>query len=82
MNLEVYASLDDTAENADEERDHLEELEEILDRMDDVDSDTAADFGSEVYEQNRYDLCSDCRKRLLQNPLSRVLSPGLTFSKN
>jgi hypothetical protein len=35
-----------------------------------------------VYEQLRFDLCPECRKKFLKNPLGREYSKQFDFSKN
>ena len=80
VKLEVYAAcdpmeLDDTADD----RDNLQEIHEILEQIDD-----AADprIGDDVYQQLRFDLCPECRKKFLKNPLGRKSSEQFDFSKN
>jgi hypothetical protein len=79
VRMEVYASLDDTAVR-EEERDHLAEIEDILESMDDLEDDQ---IGDDVYSQVRYDLCSDCRRKFVKNPLGRMgATAKVDFSKN
>jgi hypothetical protein len=77
VRMEVYAALDDEAGQAVEESDHLEEIEDLLERMDDMD----AELDEALYRQVRYDLCPDCRERFLRNPLGRVVS-RTSYSEN
>lgn len=83
VRLEVYASLDTAEEGLDDECEHLEEIQDILDRLEDP-ADLAADekLGDEIYQQKRFDLCSACRERFMQNPLGRAHSTVLDFSQN
>ena len=80
VKMEVYAAFDPSAlDEGDDDRDHLQEMQEILQRAEDaVDS----QIGSEVYEQLRFDLCSDCRKKFVKNPLGRELLKPFHFSQN
>lgn len=78
VRLEVYAALD-PSEEADDDRDHLQEIQEVLERLDDSSSE---EVGDEVYHQNRFDLCSDCRNRFVQNPIGQPLPAQINFSKN
>ncbi|WP_145281390.1 hypothetical protein [Pirellulimonas nuda] len=78
VRLEVYASLDADADPG-EERDHLQEIEDILEGVDDL---SDPDVGADVYHQARYDLCSACRKRFVKNPLGRGVAANLDFSNN
>lgn len=79
VRLEVYASLDATEEELDDERDHLQEIQDILERLDDAEDRQICD---DVYQQRRYDLCSECRGRFVQDPLGRFRASQLDFSKN
>jgi hypothetical protein len=78
--MEVYAAFDPAAmDELDDDRDHLQEIQEILQRSADA-ADTQ--LGSDVYEQLRFDLCPDCRKKFTHNPLGREFSKQFDFSKN
>jgi len=60
------------------ERDHLLEIHEILERAED-----AADelISEDVYRHQRYDLCPDCYRRFLKNPLGNKVIE-FDFSEN
>src|SRR3954466_15197107 len=77
VKLEVYAAYD-AGSPQETDRDHLHELHEMLERMDDVASE---EMGDDVCQQIRFDLCSECRSRFLKNPLGRR-NEQLDFSKN
>ena len=80
VKMEVYAAIDPAAMNdMDDDRDHLQEIQEILQRSTDA---LDPQIGSDVYEQLRFDLCPECRKKFLNNPLGRELSKKFEFSKN
>ncbi len=80
VKMEVYAAFEPSAmDEADNDRDHLQEIQEILQRSEDADDDQ---IGSDVYEQLRFDLCTECRKKFLKDPLGRDLSKQFDFSKN
>ena len=79
VRMEVYAALDSGDSETDDDRDHLQEIEEILDRLDDVESEEIAE---DVYKQLRFDLCGACRKKFLGDPLGRRHTPQLDFSQN
>lgn len=78
VRLEAYAVMGDRCDD-DDDRDHLSEIHEILEQMDD---DTSDQIGDEVYQQARYDLCTECRKRFLENPFVRDSATHLNFSQN
>lgn len=79
VRLEVYAALDPLQDEADDDRDHLQEIQEVLERMDDS---IEAEVCNEVYHQNRFDLCCECRQRFVQDPLGRPMTIPLGFSQN
>jgi hypothetical protein len=80
VKIEVYAAFDPTATDADEDdRDHLEEIQDVLERLEDSDSDRV---GDDVYQQLRFDLCPECRKKFAKNPLAREVVKAFNFSAN
>jgi hypothetical protein len=80
VKIEVYAAYDPEAINEDEnDRDHLQEIQDILECLEDADDDL---IGNDVYQQLRFDLCPECRKKFLQNPLGRETAKAFGFSSN
>jgi len=80
VKIEVYAALEPAeADHNEDDRDHLQDMQEILQRMEDADDDQ---IGEDVYQQLRFDLCPECRKRFLKNPLGRDAKKHFDFSKN
>ncbi|MCA9248483.1 MAG: hypothetical protein KDA42_15265 [Planctomycetales bacterium] len=79
VKMEVYASLDPAEDVIDGDRDELLEIQEILERLDDVDDDQ---IGDDVYQQLRYDLCSECRKKFVSAPLGTSSAKQFDFSNN
>ncbi len=80
VKMEVYAEFDPSPmDEMEDDRDHLQEIQEILQRSEEAQS---AQISEEVYEQLRFDLCTECRKKFLKNPLGRELAKPLEFSKN
>ena len=80
VKMEVYAALDPSAIDDDEDdRDHLHEIQDILQHSEDAADDQ---IGSDVYETLRFDVCPDCRKKFLKNPLGREHLHKFNFSKN
>ncbi|MEX0714874.1 MAG: hypothetical protein WD847_11335 [Pirellulales bacterium] len=77
VKLEVYAAFDPL--EVEEDNDNLQEIHEILERMDDASSE---EIGDDVYQQLRFDLCPECRKKFLKNPLGRKPIEHFDFSKN
>lgn len=80
VKMEVYAAFDPSAtDEEDDDRDHLQEIQDILERLEDSDADRV---GEDVYQQLRFDLCPDCRKRFVKNPLGREAAKAFGFSAN
>ncbi len=78
LRMEVYAVIDEDSDD-DDDRDHLLEIQDILERADDSQSDR---LGDSVYQQLRFDLCPECRRKFLQNPLDREPAKQFNFSEN
>jgi len=80
VKMEIYAAFDPmVGEEQDDDRDHLREIQDILERMEQSDADHV---GEDVYQQLSFDLCPECRKKFLRNPLGRDSAKVLDFSKN
>lgn len=79
LRLEVQATFGDHESTDYSEPDHLLEIDEILERQDD-DADPMID--EEVYSRKRFDLCSDCCRAFLRNPLGRATTKPVGFSDN
>jgi len=67
----------DNPESTDD-RDYLEEVQELLEELSDADADDIA-LGLPV--QRRFDLCIDCYRKYLQNPLGESAAQ-VGFSSN
>ena len=69
VKMEVYAALDPMASvEDDDDRDHLQEIQDILERLEDAEDDR---IGDDVYQQMRFDLCSECRRKFVRSPLGQ-----------
>ena len=80
VKMEVYAAFDPIASLEEEDdRDHLQEIQDILERIEDSEDDR---IGDDVYQQLRFDLCSECRKKFIENPLGREVTKAFGFSDN
>lgn len=79
VRVEVYSAVEAEGAEGCDERDHLQEIDDLLERMDELDGE---DIAGEVYQQVRYDLCSTCREIFLKNPLGRLAMNKLGFSDN
>jgi hypothetical protein len=63
----------------DDERDHLLELHESLERASNVEDFLASES---LFVRHRFDLCPDCHRKFLKNPLGKEPAKQLNFSKN
>ena len=80
VKVEVYAAFDPTvADDEDDDRDHLQEIQDILERLGDAESEQV---GDDVYKELRFDLCPECRRKFVKNPLGRETAKVLDFSEN
>jgi hypothetical protein len=80
VKIEVFAAYDPSAGADDDDRDHLQEIQDILETMEDAEDDR---IGDDVYQQLRFDLCPDCRRKFLKNPLAREMpAKAFGFSSN
>lgn len=80
VKMEVYATFNPIDINRpDDDEDHLADLDEIIEQLDDLSSDA---IGEDVSKHLRFDLCPECRKKFLANPLGRKVSEKFNFSQN
>lgn len=77
VRIEVQACFDPVV--TDDDADHLLQLEEILERLEDSHSDA---IGEEIYHRRRHDLCTACFHEYQQNPLAMEPQVSLGFSDN
>ena len=80
VRLEIEARMGENVfADQDEERDHLLELHEILERQDGEHESAVSD---EVYRRKRFDLCASCYQEFLRNPLGQDIVKSVDFSQN
>jgi hypothetical protein len=80
VKIEISAAFDPISpEEEESDRDHLEEIQDILQRLEDG---QCEEISEDVFQQLRFDLCPECRKRFAKNPLGREAAKLLGFSKN
>jgi hypothetical protein len=80
VRMEIEAVMDPIHEDEpQDDRDHLHEIEEILERLDAGDSD---EIGVDIYHKRRYDLCPTCFHKFSANPLAREKKSVFGFSHN
>ena len=79
VKMEVFAAFDPMVTEEDDDRDHLQEIQDIIERMEDTENDQ---IGDDVYQQLRFDLCPECRRKFVKNPLGREFLNVFGFSDN
>lgn len=80
VNLEARAVMESVELNEPQaDRDHLLEIHEILERADDLENEL---IGEEVYQRQRFDLCSDCYRKFIADPMGARPTKQLNFSSN
>lgn len=81
VQLEIAQVIEplDSGEETDD-RDYLEEIQDVLERCDH--DDPLLPLCDGAPRRHRYDLCADCAKRYLHNPLGRDQLKQFNFSQN
>lgn len=79
VKIEIQATIKNGPLPMDADRDHLVEIEEMLTRMEERESPDVAD---ELYQRRTFDLCPQCYRQYVRNPLSVEAASQLGFSQN
>jgi hypothetical protein len=78
VKIEVFAAHDPAEITEDDlEEDHMEAVSQILQDLEEGDSDVEP-----ATSHFRYDLCDDCRKKFTRDPLNKEAAPKFDFSEN
>ncbi len=68
VKIEVFAAADHlTITEEDLKRDHRAEIARLIDQLDKMDPDEVED---KTYRAFRFDLCADCHREYLRNPIA------------
>jgi hypothetical protein len=79
VKIEVFAAHDPAEiTEADLEEDHMEAVSQLLRDMEDTGNDALESASQHL----RYDLCPECRRRFLRDPLSKDSIQKFDFSEN
>lgn len=79
VKMEVYPAHDpEEITDDDLDQDHMDAISEMLEDADDASLEEPAP----TYKKLQYDLCPDCQKRFLHDPLGKEASQKYHFSKN
>ena len=80
VKVEIQAAMDPVEhDEVEDDRDHLLEIQEILERLEDEGSDAV---GEDIYQRRRYDLCADCYRKFSRDPLGCEVASYFGFSDN
>jgi hypothetical protein len=81
VKIEIFAAHDPAEiTEADLEEDHMEAVSQLLREMEDnlADPDTA----TPAHKSFRYDLCPECQKKFVRDPLNKEAAQKFDFSEN
>lgn len=81
VRIEVEAAWDPTEMGSltADDRDHLLELQEMLEGGHEL---ADAMLGESICQRQRFDLCGECHRKFLKNPLAKESTKQLDFSQN
>jgi hypothetical protein len=80
VKIEVYTAIDPTQlTEADLDEDHMEAVSQLLRDMDGQEPPGELEPSS---QRLRFDLCPECRKRFLRDPLNKDAAQKFDFSEN
>jgi hypothetical protein len=81
VKLEVYAAHDPAEiTEADLDEDHMEAVSQMLREMEE--DDVADSELAPAYKKFRYDLCPECQKKFVRDPLGKEAAQKFDFSEN
>ncbi len=79
VRIEMQMALDvDDDQSGDDDRDHLNDVDELLQRIDDECEELCEQF----YQTRRFDLCAACYEQFARNPFSVEPQIQVGFSEN
>ncbi len=79
VRMEIEPALDGAAEEGQDDRDHLLDVHELLETMDESD---CKEVYSEAFQKLRFDLCPECCLEFARSPIGRDRPIELNFSQN
>ncbi len=81
VKLESYAAIEPAVtEDYEDDRDHLLEVQEIIERIES--GEEPLEQRDAVYRKQSYDLCANCYREYIKNPVGRMLPSQIEFSEN
>ena len=80
VKIEVYAAHDPYVLREDDlDDDHMEAVSQLLRAQEELEDDDAEE---PTHRTLRYDLCPECQKRFVKDPLNREADKTVEFSEN
>ena len=79
VSIVTQVALDVPDSNGQEDRDHLHDVDDLLQRVDDEECEQLC---QELYQSRRFDLCANCFQQFSRNPLAADAQPQVEFSEN
>ncbi len=79
VKMEIEATIDCDDQVVDLDQDALLEMDQLLEN---VESEACDDDCGPLYERRRYDLCPDCYRQYIKNPLACEKLVPFGFSQN
>lgn len=78
VQIDIQSAADEPIMEFEDDVDQLNELHQLLEGI----SDSSIDDDGESSHHGRYDLCPECHRQFLKNPLGRDAVLALGFSNN
>ncbi len=83
IQIDIQSAADEPKSNVEDDIDQLTELHQMLEGITDTDHHMEDEEGeTESSHRGRYDLCPECHRQFLKNPLGRDAVLALGFSNN
>ena len=80
VQIDIQTATSDLEPEFEDDIDHLNEIHHVLEGM--HDPDIVTDEKAETSHHGQYDLCPECHRQFLKNPLGRDAVLALGFSNN
>ena len=81
IQIDIQSAVDEPKSDIEDDIDQLTELHQMLEGLTEDEID-ATEMNSESSHRGRYDLCPECHRQFLKNPLGRDAVLALGFSNN
>lgn len=79
VRIEIQVAVESDDPDSDDDRDHLMELKEILEELGEEE---CAEISEHAYQVRNFDLCCDCHRAYIKNPIAMEPAAQFGFSDN